>query len=270
MNSLRTFAIGLALLLSLGLAACGGSDASPDSPDVDSTTPAAETTPEQTAEPTTQAAASPTAEPSDAAAALDQEYDSTANMRLLFSGRGQSEEDTLRALELAALNQDRSLVPVVLELMRFFGTSSMILESLSYLAGVTGQDPATAPQSWREWQEWYGNNSAGYRPPDGYVEWKADLLSLIDTRFRDFLVPHGEDALVDLTEVMWGGVRPDGIPDLQFVPVLAPEDATYLFPDDKVFGVSINGQHRAYPLRIVNAHEMANDLLGGEPIALAY
>ena len=41
-------------------------------------------------------------------------------------------------------------------------------------------------------------------------------------------------------------------------------------PDDRVFGVSINGEHRAYPLRIVNAHEMANDWLGGEPIALAY
>ena len=258
------------MLLGLSLAACGDSDGSRGAAAVESPPPTAETTPEQTAEPTAQAAASPTVPSPEPTAELSQEYDSTENMRLLFSGRGQREEDTLRALELAALNQDRSLVPVVLELMRFFGTSSMILESLSYLTAVTGQDPATAPQSWGEWQEWYGNNSASYRPPDGYVEWKANLLSLIDPRFRDFLVPHGEDALIDLTEVMWGGVRPDGIPDLQFVPALAPQDAAYLNPDDKVFGVSINGQHRAYPLRIVNAHEMANDLLGGEPIALAY
>ena len=65
-------------------------------------------------------------------------------------------------------------------------------------------------------------------------------------------------------------MRPDGIPDLQFVPVLTPDEATYLQPSDRVFGVSINGEHRAYPLRIINAHEMANDTLGGEPIALAY
>ncbi len=260
---------GLIALLGLGLAACGDSDASPGAAAVESP-PAAETTPEQTAAPTAQAAVSPTAPSPEPTAGLDQEYDSTDNMRLLFSGRGQREEDTLRALELARLHADKSLVPVVLELMRFFGTSSMILESLAYLAHATGQDPAAAPQSWGEWQEWYGNNSAGYRPPEGYVEWKAGLLSLIDPRFMDFLVPHGEDALIDLTEVMWGGVRPDGIPDLQFVPVLAPQDAAYLNPDDKVFGVSINGQHRAYPLRIVNAHEMANDTLGGEPIALAY
>ena len=38
----------------------------------------------------------------------------------------------------------------------------------------------------------------------------------------------------------------------------------------RVFGVSINGEHRAYPISIMNPHEMANDILGGEPIALAY
>ena len=264
----RTFSIGLIVLVSLGLAACGDSDASPDAAVAESPVPTADSTPEQAAVPTEAANVSPTTTATEQAAA--QEYDSTENMRRLFSGRGQQEADTVRALELARLNGDKSLVPIVLEVMRFFGTSSVIFESLAFLTDVTGHDPATAPQNWREWLEWYGNNSEEFQPPEGYVEWKADLLSLIDPRFRDFLVPHGEEALVDLTEVMWGGVRPDGIPDLQFVPALAPEDAGYLNPDDNVFGVSINGHHRAYPLRIVNAHEMANDILGGEPIALAY
>ena len=73
-----------------------------------------------------------------------------------------------------------------------------------------------------------------------------------------------------MTELVWGGVAPDGIPDIQDPIPLAPEEADYILSDDRVFGVSINGEHRAYPLRIVNAHEMANDTLGGEPIALAY
>ena len=38
----------------------------------------------------------------------------------------------------------------------------------------------------------------------------------------------------------------------------------------QVFGVSINGEHRAYPLRILNAPEMANDVVGGVSFALAY
>ncbi|MBV9522125.1 MAG: DUF3179 domain-containing protein, partial [Alphaproteobacteria bacterium] len=40
--------------------------------------------------------------------------------------------------------------------------------------------------------------------------------------------------------------------------------------DDPVFGVEIAGDARAYPLRIVNWHEMVNDVLGGVPVSLAY
>ncbi len=37
-----------------------------------------------------------------------------------------------------------------------------------------------------------------------------------------------------------------------------------------MFGVSINGDDRAYPHRILDWHEMADDVVGGVPIALAY
>ena len=73
-----------------------------------------------------------------------------------------------------------------------------------------------------------------------------------------------------MTEVVWGGVIPDGIPDLRNPPNILPEDAVFLGLHERVFGVSINGQHRAYPLRITNPHEMVNDVLGDEPIALAW
>ena len=48
------------------------------------------------------------------------------------------------------------------------------------------------------------------------------------------------------------------------------DEAAYLGLDERVFGVSINGESRAYPLRITNPHEMVNDVLGGEPISLAW
>jgi hypothetical protein len=38
---------------------------------------------------------------------------------------------------------------------------------------------------------------------------------------------------------------------------------------DRVVGVSINGEHRAYPLFIVDAHEIVLDELGGTPIVVA-
>jgi hypothetical protein len=34
--------------------------------------------------------------------------------------------------------------------------------------------------------------------------------------------------------------------------------------------VTLNGQSRAYPHRIMDWHEMANDVVGGVPVALAY
>ena len=40
--------------------------------------------------------------------------------------------------------------------------------------------------------------------------------------------------------------------------------------DELVFGVEINGDARAYPLRILDWHEMFNDVVGGVPVALAY
>jgi hypothetical protein len=38
--------------------------------------------------------------------------------------------------------------------------------------------------------------------------------------------------------------------------------------DELTFGAEINGQARAYPHRILDHHELANDTLGGEPVAL--
>ena len=46
--------------------------------------------------------------------------------------------------------------------------------------------------------------------------------------------------------------------------------ATYLTPDELVLGLSLAGHHRAYPLRIMDWHEMANDVVGGVPLTIAY
>ena len=95
-------------------------------------------------------------------------------------------------------------------------------------------------------------------------------MSQLSPRFADFLRPAKELSHINVTEIQWGGVLPDGIPDLQNPPHITPDEATYLEFDERVFGISINGEHRAYPLRITNPHEMVNDTLGGEPIALSW
>jgi len=43
-----------------------------------------------------------------------------------------------------------------------------------------------------------------------------------------------------------------------------------LVPDDRVIGVVFGGEARAYPLRLMRWHEVVNDVVGGEPIAVTY
>jgi len=40
--------------------------------------------------------------------------------------------------------------------------------------------------------------------------------------------------------------------------------------DDRVIGVVVNGKARAYPVRVMNVHEVCNDTLAGVPIAVTF
>ena len=163
---------------------------------------------------------------------------------------------------------DQSYIPVLLEMFftpTYFdpnGTET-IIEALQSLSGES-----YTHRQWREWVIWLGSHDE-VTPPTEYVEFKKELLARIDPDMAA-LLGTGEGARIRIEEIAWGGVRKDGIPDLRYPPTTSAANADYLSPSDRVFGVSINGEHRAYPLRIVNAHEMVNDTLGGEPFALAY
>ena len=63
----------------------------------------------------------------------------------------------------------------------------------------------------------------------------------------------------------------DAIPailDPQFVS--AAEAVSQMKPSERVLGVSINGEHRAYPLNLLSRHEIVNDTVGGKPVAVTW
>ncbi len=191
-------------------------------------------------------------------------------MFAIFSGPDHVVETTIAALENAVDHRDVAQVPVIIEIMRFYRNLRLDGAYADALQALTGMDFSTELSPWSAAMEWVGKNLDDYQPPDGYGTWKVNLLSQIDPRMARFFAGDPADARINLTEAVWGGVRTDGIPDLLDPPNISVAEASYMLPDDRVFGVSINGEHRAYPLRIINAHEMANDFLGGEPISLAY
>ena len=189
-------------------------------------------------------------------------------MRDVFPGFGLTGALMYDTLDVIAARKDRSLVPVLVEMMRFMPSPNARDAVARTLEAVTGQ--AFSGDEWDLWMEWLGANLADYQPPSDYVAWKEDLYFVIDPRFARFLRPAREFSRIDPTEIVWGGVLPDGIPDLRNPQLQSADEQTFMNPDDRVFGVEINGDARAYPLRIVNAHEMVNDVVGGEPVSLMW
>ena len=79
-----------------------------------------------------------------------------------------------------------------------------------------------------------------------------------------------EKSNVDLARILSGGPPKDGIPSIDnpvFEAVTAVDD---LPANEPVVGVTIDGDARAYPLRILTWHEIVNDVVGDVPIAVTY
>ncbi|MGY9055681.1 MAG: DUF3179 domain-containing protein [Alphaproteobacteria bacterium] len=98
---------------------------------------------------------------------------------------------------------------------------------------------------------------------------KSAIFYALDADFERFFGP-GKPYDIRVEEVTWGGVTVDGIPALDQPKFLTPNQADYMVGTDEVCGVEINGDARAYPLRIMGWHEMFNDVIGGVQVSLAY
>ena len=77
--------------------------------------------------------------------------------------------------------------------------------------------------------------------------------------------------IVPLNDFLDGGPPPDGIPPLDHPRVVSETAGNgYLRGDEPVLAVAIGGRARAYPIRIMLWHEIADDVLDGRPIAVTY
>ena len=171
--------------------------------------------------------------------------------------------DRYRALRFLVKRNKKDVIPALITALRVLPDSDgRLLDALQRLAG------AKIPSDWTAWMEWLEAHTE-IRPYREFVSFKADLLAGIDINFRGFLYP-GVRHEIRLEEIVWGGVKKDGIPALVNAKQLPAGEATYLTDRELVFGVSINGDSRAYPLRILDWHEMFNDVVGGAPVSLAY
>ena len=173
------------------------------------------------------------------------------------------------AFEAAGRSEDARFLAPLVDLLRFADTAEEWFRILDALGAILGEDTRAIERPWRTFTERLARDTElpEFAP---YARWKGELLAeLVDPRFRAFL--YGDvPRRIRLHEVVWGGVAVDGIPPLDDPAVLDAEAAPHLAPTAPVFGVVLNGEARAYPLELLDWHEMSNDVLGGIPIALAY
>jgi len=76
--------------------------------------------------------------------------------------------------------------------------------------------------------------------------------------------------LIPENRVLDGGPGKDGIPALENPEMISPAQATYLGPDDLVIGYKVGDDTRAYSHKVLDWHEIINDEVGDQPIAITY
>ena len=142
-------------------------------------------------------------------------------------------------------------------------------------SGQTGEDAGSDPTAAADSAAAPGITAAAEAPEEGSPA--ADPTGPIQSTPREDVPsalrdPFGADhpePLVDLDEIQ-GIVPPDAIPALEDPAFEPAAEAGWPAPVEPVLALEINGDARAYPLRIMTWHELVNGTVGGVPVTVSY
>ncbi|MFA9418706.1 MAG: DUF3179 domain-containing protein [Gammaproteobacteria bacterium] len=102
----------------------------------------------------------------------------------------------------------------------------------------------------------------------------AVFFSIVTYHFTASAGPNNgfdvSNAIIPASEILAGGPPKDGIPALSDPELIDAEAASYLKPDDRIIGVTMDGISRAYPIAILNWHEIVNDTINGQRYAVTF
>ncbi|HEY3326405.1 MAG TPA: DUF3179 domain-containing protein [Novimethylophilus sp.] len=77
-------------------------------------------------------------------------------------------------------------------------------------------------------------------------------------------------SLVPADEILSGGPPRDGIPAIDRPKFVRAGEADHVKPQDRVLGIERGNIAKAYPISIMNWHEIVNDRFGNDAIAVTY
>lgn len=76
--------------------------------------------------------------------------------------------------------------------------------------------------------------------------------------------------LISAEEIHHGGPGKDGIPAIDRPKFIKASQVKFLKPNDLVVSVEYQGARRAYPIAILNWHEIVNDTIAGDTLVISY
>ena len=180
-----------------------------------------------------------------------------------------------KALEIINESKDPRLAWIVADLLRFAGGGALgneldttIKQLLNFESGKFSiwNDATNRLMAWN------------IPEPPGYLKYKSNIFTTALPEWKPIFV----EGDIDWRFVSWGGVQIDNrafdktddacncIPAADNPPVTDAKSAKWLDDDDVVFGISLNGEARAYPRQIMEVREMVNDTLGGRDLGIPY
>lgn len=186
--------------------------------------------------------------------------DVQVHARLLFTGDADIQKQSLQWMRK---RNNPDVIPSLIYALRYIGDVDGEVSDL--LSTLTGENHGNKWFNWMLWQQAHPE----IKPFDGFEHFQSDLFSRIDPKFTTFIYADVKHE-IRMEEITWGGVVKDGIPALTNPELISASKADYLSDSEPVFGIEINGDVRAYPYRIMDWHEMFNDVIGGIPVSLAY
>jgi hypothetical protein len=78
------------------------------------------------------------------------------------------------------------------------------------------------------------------------------------------------EALIPANQIFHGGPGKDGIPAIHAPKFVTARQADWLQSEDRVLGLELGGIAKAYPVPILNWHEIVNDKMGDQAVVISY
>lgn len=108
----------------------------------------------------------------------------------------------------------------------------------------------------------------GYILLIGMVIFSSTINAQINNnKMNDFDI---SNITIPTDEVHKGGPAKDGIPAIDHPKFISADQAHFLSDNDEVLAISINGVAKAYPIRILNYHEVVNDTFKEQSIIITF